>query len=404
MIPSLRHLHLCQEVSRLQSVSAVARRLHLTQPAVTQAVANVERYFGAPLFARGPAGMKLTEAGIVCLSRIERAVKQLHEGLSELLRRSGVSPEDIEPVAHRLTNAQLQALSAFTLHGSFSRAARASDIAQPTLHRAARTLERVLGVPLFERTSFGVRVTRDAEAFARCVRLAFAEVTQALAEVDKTLRGTASGVTVIGAMPLSQSFIIPSALIEFKREHPEHEVSIIEGTYEHLLAALQSGEADFLIGALRDEAIVGAVEQVHLFNDPLSIAARHGHPLAGRKRVRPADLIAYPWIAPRAGSPLRLQFEALFTAAGVSAPAHSVQCNSLIAARAFLLEGDYLMLSSAHQIHYEVRAGLLVALPHPGGKVTRSIGLTMRRNWQSTPVQSRLIDLLRDVSAREWTG
>jgi hypothetical protein len=66
------------------------------------------------------------------------------------------------------------------------------------------------------------------------------------------------------------------------------------------------------------------------------------------------------------------------------------------------MEGDYLMLSSAHQIHYEVRAGLLVALPHPGGRVTRSIGLTMRRNWQSTPAQSRLLDVLREVSRRDW--
>src|SRR5690606_4628583 len=77
------------------------------------------------------------------------------------------------------------------------------------------------------------------------------------------------------------------------------------------------------------------------------------------------------------------------------------QCNSLIAARAFLMEGDYLMLSSMHQIHYDVRAGLLAALPHPGGVVTRSIGLTMRRNWQATPAQSRLLEVLREVSSRE---
>ena len=86
----------------------------------------------------------------------------------------------------------------------------------------------------------------------------------------------------------------------------------------------------------------------------------------------------------------------------VAPPAQTVQCNSLIAARAFLLEGDYLMLSSTHQIHYDVRAGLLAALPHPGGVVTRSIGLTMRRNWQSTPAQSRLLDVLREVSSRDW--
>jgi LysR family transcriptional regulator, regulator for genes of the gallate degradation pathway len=401
MIPSLRHLRLCHEVSRLGTVSAVARRLHLSQPAVTQAIANVERYFGVSLFARESTGMKLSAAGALCSPRIERATNQIRDALAELLRRNGRTSANVDSLALRLTNAQLNALTSFIVHGSFTRAARASDIAQPTLHRAARSLEKTLGVPLFEHTSFGVGATRDAESFARSVRLAFAEVAQARAEVGG-LSGSQTGITVIGSMPLARSFLVPNAVIAFNREHPQHEISIMEGTYEHLLSALQSGEADFLIGALRDAAVTGDVKQEHLFNDPLSIAARSEHPLASRKRVRAADLARFPWIAPRVGSPLRTQFESMFTRAGVAPPAHSVQCNSLIAARAFLLESDYLMLSSAHQIHYEVRAGLLVALPHPDGRVMRSIGLTMRRNWQPTAVQSRLLELLRAVSARDW--
>jgi len=252
---------------------------------------------------------------------------------------------------------------------------------------------------LFEQTSFGLRPTRDAEALSRRIRLAYTEVEQARSDVD-ALHGSATGTTVIGAMPLARSFILPTALIAFAREHPEHEASIIEGTYEHLLTALQSGEADFLIGALRDGRVATDVRQEHLFDDPLSIAARAAHPLAGRKRLRAADLAAYPWIAPRLSSPLHAHFEALFAGAGVKPPPHPVQCNSLIAARAFLLEGDYLMLSSEQQIYYELRAGLLVALPHPRGRVMRSIGLTMRRNWQPTRAQDRLIELLRERARR----
>ena len=56
-------------------------------------------------------------------------------------------------------------------------------------------------------------------------------------------------------------------------------------------------------------------------------------------------------------------------------PTTPIECNSLIAARALLLESDRIMLLSAHQIHYELKAGLLVALPHPAGNVVRPIGL-----------------------------
>jgi hypothetical protein len=76
----------------------------------------------------------------------------------------------------------------------------------------------------------------------------------------------------------------------------------------------------------------------------------------------------------------------------------------MAAARAFLLESDHAMLLSAHQIHYEMLAGLLVALPHPAGKVVRPIGLTLRRNWHPTDTQQKLLEVLRRsaLAAAAW--
>lgn len=392
MVPKLRHLHIVLEVARIGQIGAVARHVHLTQPAVTQAVANVERYLGGTLFVRSSSGMKLTAAGNACINRIDRAVTQLREGLVDLLRDHERSSQAFESVALQLTSAQLLALSAFTEHGSFSGAARAVGRAEPTVHRAARTLERTVGVVLFEHTSFGLKPTRDAEMFSRCIRRAMNEILQARSDVG-ALQGNTSGRTVIGAMPLARSFIVPRAIIDFAEEYPAHSVSIVEGTYEHLLAGLQSGTVDLLIGALREGRMAGDVRQEPLFDDRLSIVARAGHPLHGRRRLRPTDLARYPWIVPRPSSPLHGHFENLF-AGQASKPVAQVQCNSLIAARAFLLEGDYLMLSSSHQIHYELRAGLLTTLPHPHGEVVRTIGLTRRRDWHPTRAQVRLLDLL----------
>ena len=394
MTVNLRHLHAFHEVARLGSISAASQSVHLTQPAVTQAIAGLERYFGAALFVRSSAGVKLTHAGEICAERIERALAQLREGVAELTGASSRNSVNGEQLTRLIRSAQLHALAALVEHRNFSRAARASRISQPTIHRAARALERLLDEPLFEKTSFGVVPTRDAEKLARRARLAFTEIEQARADVH-ALSGGESGRTVIGAMPLARSFLVPNALIDFTREHPEHLVSIIEGTYAHLLGALQSGEADFLIGAMRDAALAPDVEQEHLFDDPLSIIVRAGHPLAKRRRLSAEDLARHPWIAPREGSPLRAHFDALFAFAGVAAPGRPVECNSLIAARAFLLESDRMMLLSIHQIHYELKAGMLVALPHPAGNVVRPIGLTMRRDWRPTRAQERLLGLLR---------
>ncbi|HKR33747.1 MAG TPA: LysR substrate-binding domain-containing protein [Steroidobacteraceae bacterium] len=382
---NLRHLHTFGEVARLGSVSAAARAVHISQPAVTQAVAGVERYFGAALLTRSNTGVALTPAGELCARRIERAIshlRNLHPDATRLLRST-----------------HLHALAAVVEHRNFSLAARVQHVSQPSVHRAARELERLIGVPLFEKTSFGITPTREAEKLARRARLAFAEIAQARAEVH-ALSGGESGRTVIGAMPLARSFLVPTALLEFTQQYPEHHVAIVEGTYEHLLAALRSGDADFLIGALRNPAPVADVVQEHLFDDPLAIIVRAKHPLLERKRVTVSALSKYPWIVPRADTPLRAHFNRMFTSVGLPVPTRAIECNSLIAARALLLESDRIMLLSAHQIHYELAAGLLVALPHPAGDVERPIGLTMRHDWHPTDSQQTLLDIVRSCSAK----
>ena len=392
MQANLRHLHVFREVARLGSVSAAARAVHISQPAVTLAIAGLERYFDSALLLRRSTGVALTRAGEICLGRIERSMSQLREVLADILR--GASGERIASAERLVRSTQLEALDAVVQHGNFSVAARARQMSQPSIHRSARELERVLGVPLFEKTSFGITPTRAAEELSRRARLAFAEIEQARAEVH-ALSGGESGRTVIGAMPLARSYLLPAALLEFTQEHPQHGVAIIEGTYEHLLAGLRSGESEVLIGALRDPAPAPDIIQEHLFDDPLAIIVRAEHPLTRRRRLTAASLRNFQWIAPRAGSPLRVHFNALLASTGFEMPSPPLECNSLAAARAFLLESDRIMLLSAHQIHYEMQAGLLVALPHPAGNVVRPIGLTLRRSWNPTNTQQRLLEILR---------
>ena len=69
-----------------------------------------------------------------------------------------------------------------------------------------------------------------------------------------------------------------------------------------MLDALQHGRADLLIGALRESPPADVVQE-HLFDDPLAVIARVGHPLArafkARRRRPLLALARYPWIAPR---------------------------------------------------------------------------------------------------------
>jgi DNA-binding transcriptional LysR family regulator len=394
MGPNLRHLRCFQEIARLGSLSAAARAVHMSQPAVTQAVAGLESHFGTRLLIRRSNGVSVTRAGEICLVRIDRALAQLRDALHEINRNTNGERIDI---TRFVRSRQLDALSAVVEFGNFSGAARAQQISQSSMHRSARELEAAVGIAFFEKTSFGITPTREAARLARRVRLAFHELTQARAEIE-ALEGAGSGRTVIGALPLVRGHLLPAALLEFSAEHRQHAVEIVEGTYPNLMAGLRSADIDIVIGALRDPLPAADVVQEHLFDDPLSIIARAGHPLTRHRRPTIKALRRFQWIAPRRGSPLRTHHDALFAGHGVAPPDASIECNSMDAARAFLLESDRLMLLSARQVHYDLRAGLLAELPHPDGQVTRPIGLTLRNDWRPTETQARLLETVRRVT------
>src|SRR5215204_1808154 len=90
-----------REVARLRSFSAAARALSLTQPAVSQQVAALERQAGARLLERGPGGLSLTPAGALLLEhadvvadRLQLAAGQLAELVAQAARdlRVGAFP------------------------------------------------------------------------------------------------------------------------------------------------------------------------------------------------------------------------------------------------------------------------------------------------------------------------
>ena len=56
----LRHLRYFIAVAELRSVRAASEQLHVTQPAISRQIQDLEDAIGAALFERTPRGLKLT--------------------------------------------------------------------------------------------------------------------------------------------------------------------------------------------------------------------------------------------------------------------------------------------------------------------------------------------------------
>ena len=81
---TIRQLRALAAVHRDRSVTAAAKHLHLTQPAVTLQIRNLQELAGLPLIQRTSDGMLLTDAGREVLSlseRIEAAIADCETSL-----------------------------------------------------------------------------------------------------------------------------------------------------------------------------------------------------------------------------------------------------------------------------------------------------------------------------------
>jgi LysR family transcriptional regulator of gallate degradation len=382
---NLRHLRSLGAIAECGSMSAAAEAVGLSQPALTQGLAKLEKQIGVALFDRQTDGVRSTAAGRVMAERTQTGFAILDAAGRCTARRGFAKPGQL------LTAAQARAFLALVAAGSFVGAASATGLSQPALHRAVRDLEQIWGQPLVERRGRGVAITTAGCRLARAVRLAEVEIAAALA----TIAGDAQcGRIAVGAMPLSRALVLPSALARFQSGAPRATVDIYEGSWRDLIEPLLDGIIDFTIGALRETAAPGT-EQEPLFVNRLAVIGRAGHPLSGVANPGLGELADYGWIVGQAGSPLRAHWEAMFK--GRSLPAMPIECGSVMVIRGVLDKTDLLTLLSPDQVALEIDAGMLATIGRAMAGSERVIGLTVRSGWRPTEAQARLIALIRDA-------
>jgi DNA-binding transcriptional LysR family regulator len=102
------------EIARQRNLSRAAEALHVTQPALTARIRQLEDELETPLFERSHRGMRLTDAGRAFLPHAERAVEALATG-------RGTVGEHARGTAGRLVIGTAPAVGAYVLPGLLAR-------------------------------------------------------------------------------------------------------------------------------------------------------------------------------------------------------------------------------------------------------------------------------------------
>jgi hypothetical protein len=73
-----------------------------------------------------------------------------------------------------------------------------------------------------------------------------------------------------------------------------------------------------------------------------------------------------------------------------------IECSSQIAVRGILLNSSRAALLPAKQVEVEVQSGILAICPMTLPDTDRNIGLTIRKDWQPTKMQSRFLTIINN--------
>ena len=182
---------------------------------------------------------------------------------------------------------QLQFLTALADAGSFSRAADACLVAQPTLSAAIKEIETLLGTSLVERSSRSSRLTSAGEVAVERAR----RILEETEELVTTARGAGaplSGRFRLGAIPTIAPFILPSTVKELRADYPDLKLYLREDKTVNLLAALHARTLDAALIAL-PWSTPGISTQT-IASDNFLLACPEGHRLEQKSTVSPMDI------------------------------------------------------------------------------------------------------------------
>jgi len=397
-LPRLTRLRAFDQVAQSGSISAAAQHLHVTQPAVTRALHSLEEELGTSLLERHPGGSALTVEGLLFARRARRFFQQLNSALAGITDAESESDEVLR-LTRKISDVHIRSLIAIWKSGSFRGAAKSLAVAEPTLHRPARDLERLVKTPLYRRTPDGIGLSPSGSELARRFALGVVEIAVGVEELA-VHRGSADVRTTIGVLPLAPKRLLGIVVEDLLRRHPNARVIIQEGSYDDLVIGLRSGAIDLIFGALRPPAPYDDLREEKLFDDPYRIVCRRNHPLMQIANPTIADLKPYNWVFPTTALPRRAVLDAIIAEWGLS-PRVQIETNSLGALVADLMASDRLGLLPREYIVIGDRSDLVATLDIHVAHATRTVGLTSRLDWLPTGFQSDFLSVMRTKSAAQ---
>jgi DNA-binding transcriptional LysR family regulator len=280
---------------------------------------------------------------------------------------------------------QLEIFAKVAEMGSFSRAAEALHLTQPTVSEHIRALEDELGVRLLDRLGRGTATTRAGQlllSYASRILALAREARQALEGYQGRIRGE----LVVGGSTIPGEYLLPAVIGRFREKFPDVSTTLVIGDSQTVVDWVVDGRVELgVVGARLPQR---GLEFQDLSPDEEVVVIPAGHPWQGRAQVTLEELVREPLLIRERGSGTRAAFESALERAGVDLGTLRIagEMGSNQAIKQAVKAGMGITVLSRIAVEEESRQGVLAFLRVQDLAVTRGFYVVTHRERSRSPV------------------
>ncbi|ADD44789.1 LysR family transcriptional regulator [Stackebrandtia nassauensis] len=280
--------------------------------------------------------------------------------------------------------------------GSIGAAAAEHGISQPSASNRIRTMERLVGVTLLERSPRGSQLTESGQLLVEWAGAVVDAARVLDGGIDALRRRRESRLRVSASLTIAE-YLLPGWLARLRTERPETSVALTVANSTEVARALIEGEAD--LGFVEGPYVQNGLQSVTVADDELVLVVAPGHRWARRGApVAAPELRDTPLICREQGSGTRAAVAEALREYGTQV-APLLELASTTAVKASVAAGAGAAVTSSLSVVEELTSGRLVSVPVSGADFHRRLRAVWPRGRRPSGPAADLLRVAQAVQA-----
>ncbi|WP_379138755.1 LysR family transcriptional regulator [Paenibacillus sp. sgz500958] len=292
---------------------------------------------------------------------------------------------------------QLEYFIAVAKSQHMTNAAKEMSVTQPALSRSITTLEKEIGVELFERRGRNLVLNRYGQLFLGGAQTALMEIEKAKQEIANQINPW-SGILSLCFPHILGAELFPSMLGAFRERHTDIRFDLNQCPIDELVLRLLNNDCDF--GITTRESVHDAFHWHFIGESELYLAMPLHHPWANKNSIRLEELHGVPYVGLKPSCALSYTVEELLARSSVEP--NTVYRADELDMVAGLVSAGYGISLLPKTLGVRNYPMAWVKVDDPASKLT--VGVVWKRDRKLTPVSEVFLKFIREKYPRLSAG